>query len=585
MVGTHCLDLARVHSHWFCIERTESERIERERIEREKEVREREVRERAEQERAEQELLLRRLKPIETSYHWDLCCMDGTRQSLLNQILAWVTNKSDQKDKGNAQWIYGLPGIGKTSLAHSICANLHTGRHLAGAFFCRRDDPNLSEPKYILPTLIYKLAIIFPPFGSIVAESFRNDPNLTPESMQYSLFLDFIRDLSHHPNHNLVFVIDALDECGDNQSRAGVLRILTNAAAQAPWLKLIITSRPEADILRFFDAPTQSSCFRYDLAADQEASTDLQTFARSQFDLVASQWHLSTPWPEVSRFNQVISRAHGLFIFVKTLILTLQQCEDPEESLKAAVQDSASTGLESLYVLYSSILQARIVRSNPEFRQVIGVLLTTAPYRPLREETIAELAGVKPNLVKKWVDDLSSLLYRDERASRVIRVRHLSVLDFFVSRDCPRDYQISLQDANVQLGIACLKTMVEQLHFNICKLEDSRLTNADIKDLPSRIKENISDALQYSSLHWSNHLCFSPNHGDQRMWRSLGEFFEGVLPLFWIEVLSIMGMVPIGAPSLRRVIPWVKVSTVPVCRWFALRIDSMLLLGYRFRLF
>jgi len=113
------------------------------------------------------------------------------------------------------------------------------------------------------------------------------------------------------------------------------------------------------------------------------------------------------------------------------------------------------------------------------------------------------------------------------------------------------------------------------------KLEDSRL--ADIVDLPSRIKENISDALQYSSLYWSNHLCFSPDNGDRRVWSSVGIFFEGILPLFWIEVLSIMGMVPIGAPSLRGVISWIEVSTVSVCRWFASLIDSMLLLGYRFR--
>ena len=37
-----------------------------------------------------------------------------------------------------------------------------------------------------------------------------------------------------------------------------------------------------------------------------------------------------------------------------------------------------------------------------------------APYYALCEETIAELAGAEPNLVKKWVDDLSSLLDRDE---------------------------------------------------------------------------------------------------------------------------------------------------------------------------
>lgn len=230
----------------------------------------------------------------------------------------------------------------------------------------------------------------------------------------------------------------------------------------------------------------------------------------------------------------------------------------PEDSLKSALEESASAGLESLYKLYSSILKARILDTSTEFQRVIGVLLATAPHRPLCKETIAELAGAKPNFVKKWVDHFSSLLYRDEGASGAIRVRHLSILDFFVSSYC--DYQINLRNVNMQLGSACLKTMIEQLRFNICKLEDSRLTNAEVKDLPSRIKENISNPLQYSSLYWSDHLCFAPGTSDQCVSGRLDVFFEGLYPLFWIEVLSVMGMVMIGAPSLRRVKSWLKVS-------------------------
>jgi hypothetical protein len=501
---------------------------------------------------------------VETGYHRDLRCMDGTRQSLLNEILDWVANKAGQENvlRRNVYWFYGSPGIGKTSLAHSICASLHERNHLAGAFFCRRDDPNLSEPRNILPTFIHKLATLFPPFRTIVAKHLRDDPNLTPESMKGSLFLDFIRFLPRHPEHTLVFVIDALDECGGPRSRPGFLKVLTNAAAQTPWLKVIITSRTEVDIHHFFDTLSQSSYFPYDLAKDQDASGDLRTFARSQFDLVASIWHLNPPWPKESDFNRVVSRANGLFIFIKTLVLSLERCNDPEESLKGALQDSAETGLESLYELYSSILKAQNMHNNAEFRRMIGVLLATSPYRALCDETIAELAGVKPNLVKTWVDALSSLLYRDEAANRGIRVRHLSVYDFFVSDHC--DYQVNVRDVDVQLGVACLNTMVTQLRFNICKLEDSRLANADIKDLPCRVKQNISDPLQYSCLHWLDHLCLPPDNYDQRILvlGSLKKFFEGLYPLFWVEVLSIMGMVPIGAPSLRRLLSWVRVSTL-----------------------
>jgi hypothetical protein len=530
LVSTHCLNLATIYSQLLCVEH---------------------------------EYLIRRLNPVKTGYHQALRCMEGTRQVLLNQIMDWSTRKLKQNNESNTYWIYGLPGIGKTSLAHSICASLHDRKRLAGAFFCRRDDPDLSEPTNILPTLIYKFAINFPPFQIIVAERFRNDSNLTPESMMYSLFLDFIRKLSCHPEHAFVFVIDALDECGDSRSRPGILKVLTDAAAQAPWLKVIITSRPEADIQRFFNTPTQSVHARYDLATDKSASDDLRTFARHEFDLVAETWFFSTPWPENSLFDRTIAQANGLFIFIKTVVLSLENCKDPTEALEAALQDSDGPGLDSLYRLYSRIVKARVAPGDAEFQRVVGVLLTTAPNQSLRDEAIAGLAGVGPNLVRKWVNDLSSLLYRDDRANGGIRVRHLSISDFFLSDRC--DYQVNLQDAQIQTCVASLNTMVQHLCFNICGLGDSRLANKDIPDLPSRMKENISDALQYSSLYWSNHLCSILDNCNPAVWGILEEFFQGLYPLFWVEVLSIMERVPTGVPSLRKVISWAKVGAAQAC--------------------
>ena len=97
----------------------------------------------------EQELLLGRLGSVETNYRQDSCCIDGTRKFLLNQVISWATEKPSQNEENNTYWIYSLPGIGKTALAHSICANLHKGNHLAGAFFCQRDVGNLNDPRNI----------------------------------------------------------------------------------------------------------------------------------------------------------------------------------------------------------------------------------------------------------------------------------------------------------------------------------------------------------------------------------------------------------------------------------------------------
>jgi len=349
--------------------------------------------------------------------------------------------------------------------------------------------------------------------------------------------------------------------CDESHSlNTGVLKALTDATACAPWLKVIITSRQEVDIQRFFDGPTQTSHLRCDLTADEETTSDLRIFAEHRFNKVASTRHFQSPWPEPSLLDRLIDRAAGLFIFIETLASALIRCHNANELLARTLHDSAGPGLASLYDLYASIVKARRVRSGAEFKRVIGVFLITAPYRPLCEETIAELAGVNLDLVKMWVEDLGSLFYRDEGAGGGIRVRHLSISDSMIVRATVRS-TFETQIWN-WVSLASRRWLNGSVSTSAgSKIPGSR--NADVKGLASRIKENISDALQYSSLYWSNHLCFTPDTGEKRVWDMLRKFFEGQYPLFWVEVLSIMRMLGIGVPSLRALTSkLVKVSTV-----------------------
>ena len=100
---------------------------------------------------------------------------------------------------------------------------------------------------------------------------------------------------------------------------------------------------------------------------------------------------------------------------------------------------------------------------DAEFQWMIGVILITALYCTLCEDTVAELAGVRPNLIWKWVDDLGSLLYRDEGANGAIRVWHLSISDFFINNDCCCDYQVNIMETNLHLRLTCLTMMIDQL--------------------------------------------------------------------------------------------------------------------------
>ena len=119
---------------------------------------------------------------------------------------------------------------------------------------------------------------------------------------------------------------------------------------------------------------------------------------------------------------------------------------------------------------------------------------------------------------------------------------------------------MNIEQANSDVSCACLSTMINELKFNICNLESSLIPNDDVKDLDHRIKENISDVLQYSCIHWSSHVCSVPSSMNLAVTESLGKFFSNERPWYWMEVLSILGKIGAGMQGLRRVISWAKVS-------------------------
>jgi hypothetical protein len=493
--------------------------------------------------------------------------MDKTRKAILDRVIAWALPPRQMdiipRDTSTTRmfWLYGIPGIGKTSVASSLCSRLHDEKKLGGSFFCRRDDPNLGNPKYILPTFIFELARMWPPYRKLVIKKLREDPQLNMESASDTLFLQLLNDLQKPPIDPLVLVIDALDECGDARARPKLLRILFDASSQHSWLKIIVTSRPERDIETFFQKIHNSGCNQsQDLASDEEVQEDIYLFAKSRFSEIATECYLGENWPDHNLLGKIVTCASGLFIYVETVWRLVKDDLNPEKLLIEAIDDTSGDAMDDLYKLYSTAIESRIGKDKEAFRRAIGVVIAVASYRPLCDETIAKLAGVEPRTVRMWVDRLNSLLYRDDNGKGVIRVRHLSMIDFLKSPRCPEDFRVDIEQVNLDVGIVCLSTMTDELKFNICKLESSLISNDDVKDLECRIQENISDVLQYSCVHWSSHVCAVPNSTDSPVAEPLGEFFKNERPLYWMEVLSILGKVGFGVRGLREVISWAKAS-------------------------
>src|SRR6201999_1420730 len=106
-----------------------------------------------------------------------------------------------------------------------------------------------------------------------------------------------------------------------------------------------------------------------------------------------------------------------------------------------------------LYKLYATAITSKIGQSIEKFRLFVQAVVVVATYRALPDETLASMMGLGAGTVRSWVDQLSSLLYRDGSENGGIRVRHLSVIDFLTGPACPKDFQVVRAQANEAVGL------------------------------------------------------------------------------------------------------------------------------------
>ncbi|KIM28344.1 hypothetical protein M408DRAFT_140192 [Serendipita vermifera MAFF 305830] len=509
----------------------------------------------------DKDILSKRLNPIDNaSYRGDQGCMEGTRTRFINDIVSWAIDQpsmdvSPQNPNVDGMlWIYGMPGIGKSTVARSICRRLDESKQLGGSFFCRRDDPARSETKSVLPTLIYGLAGLYEPYGNRVAQALRDNQQLVPESASGELFLSSLQSLEAHPLQRLVLVIDALDECSEPATHRQLLGHLLKACQRNKWLKFIVISRPVHDIRSFFN---EHGVVDRDLGQDDNSRTDIRYFAMARMKMVADELHVSQypePWVDERRLNHIVNRSGGLFIFVETLCQYLRKYRNPKPPLNRLLEGPSEEASIELHKLYLAAIESRVDSEAAESRLIARATIGVAPYRPLCDKAIAAFTGVDVGLVSSWVDDLGSLLYRDHTMQGGIRVRHISIFEYFTGSVCPLDFRVDLKQADVELSMYTLQTMMTELRFNICGLETSYLPNSDMDNLPERVQKHISNILQYSCLHWFSHLCANLDPESKEVCESLDSFLRGERFLYWLEVLSVMGKVPTAIVALRKII-------------------------------
>ncbi|KAG9123518.1 hypothetical protein FRC07_014837 [Ceratobasidium sp. 392] len=223
---------------------------------------------------------LRELKPVDlASYDPTRQCIPGTRKKVIEDIIVWT--QADSKPR--LAWVHGLAGFGKSSIATSVCCQLDEQEVLACSFFCKRDNPELRDPRRALMTISYELALRWETYAEALGTAMREDPGLCSRHLQQlcdALVNKPLQTLAETkpPARPLVIVVDALDECGDTITRKQLLACLRNLSQFGLWLKVVVTSRPDADISEFFGGSETDGFATFDVI-QYDASADIRIFS------------------------------------------------------------------------------------------------------------------------------------------------------------------------------------------------------------------------------------------------------------------------------------------------------------------
>ncbi|CAE6440169.1 unnamed protein product [Rhizoctonia solani] len=508
---------------------------------------------------ADERELLKQLNPVEPSGHDpSRACQDGTRLGVLGYIDNWIT---DQNPSSTFMWIYGQAGIGKSTILTSVCNRISDKGTPIVSFFCKRDDPALRDPLRLINSIAHGLACRYPPYGKRLAKAIETNPELSTSHLQVRYEgllkkpLSELADVSPSPHFIL---IDAMDECGADESRQQLLGLIWELTLLVPWLRFIVTSRPDSDIRSFFSHSDKSAISRCDIQS-YPAAGDIRVFIEATVSDVATR----DEWP-TDGIDRLCAKAGDLFIWAATACKFIIKADDTQDRLRQLVDGNASGGgFDGLDSLYTAVIRNSMTDQATDsilnMRRSIGAIVTISMKQPVPIEVLCKIMQphMKPGVLKNVVGRLGAVLYSDGQLAGAIRVLHPSFADFALDQSRSSDFWVAPIQRNIELSIGCFSTMEQELKFNICELETSHVLNSEVPDLESKIEASISGQLAYSCIYWIDHLM---ECDDEVVAGRVATIVDNPRLLYWLEVLSVLQRVDVALEGLQELSRWLTVS-------------------------
>ena len=477
-------------------------------------------------------------------------CLENTRRNIIKDIMKWIADDSNEAKK--VWWVYGLAGTGKSTLSTTI-ANIMRGVHQLGAFFFFNRDKPQRNFATLIRTLAYQLATFDARFCAAITQVVATNENIAEMPLEFQfenlLSANALKSVEWSGGP-IVLIIDALDECGSEEDREKLMRVLSKGFSDLPsFIRIMVVSRQEKDIQQILGG--HSDLRQYPLDIDSVTNKDVLEYIRHRLEEIRLDKKLGDDWPGDDKIRALANRAGGLFIWASTACSYIkdyasnQRLSDLIEKKPEAHSSGPFAHLDSLY---ETGLNSAGLWHDALFRSdccnMLGTILCARV--PLPCSVIDALLEL-PQDRSSWesVSRLGCVFHVSE--SEPIRTLHPSFHDYLSERCRSQPWSIDLEHHHKELAIRCIKLLDKELHENMCDMTLPYLNQ----------KRTLPEAISYACRFWIEHICLVSDVTDDIV-NQIFVFLDTHL-LHWIEVLAILKCHDLTIQSIDNLMKWLLV--------------------------
>jgi NACHT domain len=468
-------------------------------------------------------------------------------------------------------WLNGLAGTGKSTIARTIARRYFELQRLGASFFFSRGGGDVGHAGKFVTSIAIQLASSIPTLHQYICDAITERGDIANQSLrdqwQQLILYPLSKLAGNGYQSSYVLVIDALDECDDDNNIRIVLRLLAEARSlERVRLRIFLTSRPEVPIrYGFYQIPdTERQDFILHSISPVIVDRDISIFLEYNLRLIGQEDAQEPDWPGSRVLQRLVEFASGLFIWAATACRFIREGLSADERLQILLEGSSApaTPEEHLNRIYVTVLRNSVQPRYTEqekhrlysmLRELLGSIVIL--FSPLSVESLSVLLHTTKQQIDRTLKFLHAIIDIPKDQTRPLRLHHPSFRDFLLDRCKDLDFWVDEKRAHQILVDHCIKLMSTSLKQDICSLGSPGVLVTDIKS--SQINHSLPPEVQYACLYWIQHLqkASMQLYDNNQIHQFLQEHF-----LHWLEALGWIGRVSEGIYAITSLESIITVS-------------------------